>query len=1023
MSVKSICIAATAALLAIITVPASSQAASVTVNAASTGARMGSMHYGIFYEEINHAGDAGLWAELIKNRSFEDGTPTDGWTKLTTGGAAGTLTTDTNNQLNTYNKTELAVAVTAVGTGKCGVYNSGYYSLPITSGKAYNCVVYARKLSGFAGALSVRLEDSSSSASNTYTITNASLATTWTKYSFTLTATRTLSAARLAITTTSTGTFYLTFVSLMPADAIDGFRPDLLQMLKDLKPGFVRFPGGCYVEGNVLAEAWQWKGGIGAQEARRTHWNLWGYWNTNGLGLYEYLILCEKLGAEPLLVTNCGMSHSETVSGAALNPYVQDALDGIEFANGASTTTWGAQRAAMGHPAPFNLKYLEIGNENGGAVYNTNYGVFYTAIKAQYPTMNLVTNTTVSSKPMEILDEHYYTNPDWFAQQNHRYDSYSRTGPKIYVGEYAVTQGAGQGNLSAGLGEAMFMMGMERNADVVTMCSYAPLFVNVSNRAWNPDLIAFNATSSYGIPSYHVQKMLSNNRGDVNLATTSSGPVKSMDMLTGGVGVATWATASEYADVLVTNGSTTLYQSNFAGGTAGWTVEGGTWSVVSGNLQQSDAGSVDCRDVYYSPSWTDYTLTLKARKISGSEGFLIMFRVKDHDNWYWWNIGGWGNARTTVERCVSGGKSDACSSTSDIVTTNVWYYIKIVAQGSHIQCYLKQEGQTDYRLVHDFTDNASYPAFDAVATREDATGNILLKIVNRTSSTLTNTPISITGTGWPKAKATVATLTSASDMDENTIANPTKVSPAQTQLTGLSLPFNYTIQPYSLTILRLSPDVTDVATLAAARGTTADDVTVRVSGKALYYKSGTVGYIEETNRSSGTRIEGTIGAAVNNLVTVMGTMRTNSATGERYIECTDVSGTTPYTVRPLALNNKALGGGDFGLQGGVWGWGLHADPAGAPYRVWEKVGGLNNIGLLVTAWGKYVRVDSSTFTIDDGSDIKIKCVVPTGVILESTWHYVRVTGISSCEKVRVGDQDELHCILRVRSQSDIFAAN
>ena len=777
---------------------APAQSASVSVNAAATGTGIGAMHYGIFFEEINHAGNGGLWAELILNRSFENGNPLEGWTAVTNGTAGCNLTTDTSSPFNAYNVRELAVNVTSAGaSASCGVFNAGFYNLlPITSGKTYTCIIYARKAGGFAGDLSVRIEDASGAASDTKTISDASLASTWTKFSFALTATRTLPSARLAITTQSTGTFYLTYVSLMPDEAVDGFRPDLLQKLKDLKPGFVRFPGGCYVEGSTLANAWQGKGGIGPQEDRRTFKSFWGYWDNDALGIYEYLILCEKLGAEPLFVANVGMSTSDTVTGTALQPYLQDALDAIQFANGDTNTTWGAQRAAMGHPAPFNLKYLEIGNENGGNTYNLNYVAFSTAIRSNYPAISLVANVwgTPGNGPVDVVDEHYYKGADWFAQNAHYYDTYSRTGPKVYVGEYAVyTSGVGLGNLWGALGEAMWMMGMERNADVVTMCSYAPLFANVNGRNWNPDMICFDASSSYGTPSYYVQQMMSENRGDINLNTTASGPLKTVGMLNGGVGVGTYQTVAEFGDVLVTNGATVLYQSNFANNTAGWSVQGGSWAVNNGNLRQSDANYAGAHDDFYAKAWTNYTLTVKARKISGNEGFLVLFRVFDRQDYYWWNLGGWGNTESAVERAIGGGSRSVVSPmVSYSVQTNVWYYFKIVAQSNHYQCYVRTNTQSDYTLIHDFYDSPTSPGFDAVAARDETSGDILLKVVNRTTNTLVNTPIVVTNAGWPSMKAIVTTLTSASDTNENSLADPMNVSPAFTQLAGLSPSFNYT---------------------------------------------------------------------------------------------------------------------------------------------------------------------------------------------------------------------------------------
>ena len=320
---------------------------------------------------------------------------------------------------------------------------------------------------------------------------------------------------------------WLDVVSLFPEETYQGHacRTDLAQMLKDMQPAFVRFPGGCYVEGDELANAFRWKRTIGDVAERPGHWNLWGYRSNDGLGYLEYLQLCEDLGTEPLFVINCGMAHKDVVPMEQMPEFVQDALDAIEYANGdAGTTKWGKLRAEHGHPAPFGMKYIEIGNENGGPAYDERYALFYDAIKAKYPDINIVANVPTRQRPTEILDEHYYSLPEFFMSNAFRYDTYDRNGSHIYVGEYAVTQNAGQGNLRAAIGEAAFMTGMERNADVVVMSSYAPLFVNPGWRRWNPNAIVFDASRSYGTPSYHVQAMFAQHRPDVILPLELKSP-------------------------------------------------------------------------------------------------------------------------------------------------------------------------------------------------------------------------------------------------------------------------------------------------------------------------------------------------------------------------------------------------------------------------------------------------------------------------------------------------------------------
>jgi alpha-L-arabinofuranosidase len=309
-----------------------------------------------------------------------------------------------------------------------------------------------------------------------------------------------------------------------------GLRPDLAQVMADMKPGLFRFPGGSYSEGHVLAHAWRWKEHIGDVAERPGTWNIWGYRSTGALGFHEYLQLAEDLGAEPLYVAHVGMAEKDFVPMNELEPWIQDVLDAIEYANGPVTSKWGALRAKHGHPAPFNLKYVEVGNENGmgypwgggtRADYLPRYKAFYERIRAAYPQIVIVANIhTEPDVPADIVDEHYYETSDWFFQAATLYDTYDRAKPKVYVGEYAVKQDAENGNMRAALGEAAFLTGLERNADVVVMSSYAPLFANPHWQKWKPVAVLFDNFRTYVTPGYHVQVMFATNRPDVVLPVT-----------------------------------------------------------------------------------------------------------------------------------------------------------------------------------------------------------------------------------------------------------------------------------------------------------------------------------------------------------------------------------------------------------------------------------------------------------------------------------------------------------------------
>jgi alpha-L-arabinofuranosidase len=778
----------------------------ITIDAGRPGARISPHLFGIFFEEINHAGDGGLYAELVRNRSFEDRDTPEGWS------ADGPvkITLDADRPLNAAQKKSLRVEVTGAGGG---VSNGGYWGMAFEKGARYRLSFHARAREGFEGSLNVALEGEEL---RVYTPPGegapphvnlrqplaeaevTGLSGEWKSFTAVLEARASYPAGRLRITAERPGTYWLDVVSLFPEATWkgrpNGLRPDLARMLDEIQPAFVRFPGGCFVEGNRLSNATRWKQTIGDIAERPGHLNqIWSYRSTDGLGYHEYLQMCEDLGAAPLFVINCGMAHEDVVPMGDLDEWIQDALDAVEYASGPPDSRWGALRARHGHPAPFGLKYLEIGNENGGPAYEERYARFWDALKKGYPELKLIANVAVKSRPMDILDEHYYSSPEFFRSNASRYDGYDRQGPRIYVGEYACTQGCGNGNLIAALGEAAFMAGMERNSDVVVMASYAPLFVHVNDRKWNPDSICFDSHKSYGTPSYHVQKLFSRNRGDRVLPAKVESRRKAVAASPGAIGLGTWSTQAEYKDLKVEAGGQVLFESA-AGGEPAFKVFRGDWKSVDGAYRQSNRRE-DMRATAGDRSWTDYTYSVKARKIAGAEGFLIMFRVRDDRNWYWWNIGGWGNTRHAIEKSSGGSKTTIGRDVAGGVESGRWYDVKVELAGARIRCFL------DGRLIHDVEETPS-ALLEATAGLKESTGEIILKVVSFSEA---SEEVAIRLLGGPEVQAEASTivLTSAGPGDENSLEEPEKVAPKEGMFRGAGRLFNYTFPARSLTVLRI----------------------------------------------------------------------------------------------------------------------------------------------------------------------------------------------------------------------------
>lgn len=542
----------------------------LTAQPAKGGKKISPDLFGLFFEDINYSADGGLYAEQVQNRSFEynpterrEWNPYSYWEYISPGFSYGRISVETSDPVHSNNPHYMVLDVEHVGheakfTGESGVglKNSGFDGIVVKAGEKYNFSLFAKQMTDSPIELSVSLETRKGAV-----LAAGSVSTTsknWQKYTTTLTATASNDTASLVVLAKTNGKLAMDMISLFPEKTFksrpNGLRADLAQMLADMKPRFIRFPGGCLVHGDGLGNMYRWKNTIGPVQERKEQRNIWGYHQTVGLGYFEYFQFCEDIGAKPLPVLPAAVSCQNsggtwTIGGTGqralplteMQDYIQEILDLIEWANGPETSTWGAKRAAAGHPAPFNLEYVGIGNEDKiTPEFEERFTMISKVVKEKHPEITIVGTAgpfhsgedfdkgwkIANDLNIPVVDEHYYTDPKWFIDNQHRYDSYKRNAGEVYLGEYA-----SWGNkMSNAISEAAYMTSLERNGDVVRMASYAPLLAKKNFTQWKTDMIFFDNVTLCPTPNYFVQKMFSANQGDYYFDKVISKDEKDINM-------------------------------------------------------------------------------------------------------------------------------------------------------------------------------------------------------------------------------------------------------------------------------------------------------------------------------------------------------------------------------------------------------------------------------------------------------------------------------------------------------------
>lgn len=853
----------------------------LSIDAADEVHEISDLLYGIFFEDINFAADGGLYAEKVVNRSFEfgelaEGDELHGWSsvgkadyEVTIGDAEGGLNVNNTNYLVINNTTG----------EKSGVANKGFLEgMAIEKGVTYDFSVYAKSPDSYAADITVRLVAGGNIAAEA---TISGIGTEWAKYEAALTSDITATSDVYLQVLIDNGEVALDMVSLMPPTYKNhGLRADLAQKLAELEPAFLRFPGGCIIEGYDKETAYNWKDSIatgpdglplefngkyGDIAARPYGINLWTNiaatedplpcYMSYGLGFYEYFLLAEDIGAIGVPVLNCGLYCQMRGKGPVdmytpeFEQYLQDMVDLVEFCRGDETTTWGKVRASLGHPEPFELKYICIGNENEGQVYFERYAAFLERFNEEkeknpelYEGLELIYSSgadDATSGPNYFAsyeyaydyikengisledfagatDHHYYNEPSWFLKNADHYDekNYSRDyegmtdthyggGIKVFVGEYA----ARSNRLEAALAEAAYMTGLERNGDIVEMAAYAPLFGNLTATHWAPNLIWFNNHLSTGSINYYMQKLFSTNAGTTLLGSELKGADIPDEDLKGMVGLGTWYTKAEFDNIKVTDNETgkTLASDNFTVPNFWWDfyeVSPGDWKEKNGKLIQQATElayhEYGASAFYGNADWSNYTYTFEATKLEGAEGFYIPFLIEDEQNMFFWNIGGWGNTQSGLQRVENGAKTGSIPGTiSDFtVEDGVTYEIKLVVDGINIKGYIDGELQFSY----DAESGTNAESYQVVST--DESGDIIIKLVNVTGEDRAFA-IDLKNADIDGTTASVYQVAGDSLNNDNILGAKEDCVMTEFTVEGISEQFNYTVPQYSATVIRI----------------------------------------------------------------------------------------------------------------------------------------------------------------------------------------------------------------------------
>lgn len=837
--------------------------------------------FGVFFEDINFAADGGLYAEMVVNRSFEftELAANDalyGWN--TVGGASARVEAGAEDALNANNPNYLVLSNSS--NAPAGIENVGFLDgMAIEENAKYNFSVYAKDLDG-CGGVTVRL------AVGGETVAEGrieALTADWQKYELVLTAGKTDFENTTLQVLIDGGSAAFDMISLFPDDTFkgreNGMRKDLGKMLEELEPKFLRFPGGCVIEGYDYETLYNWKnsigtgpdglplefnGGYGDVAARKQGINLWTNvaatddpypcFMSYGLGFYEYFQLAEDIGAIGVPVINCGIYCQMRGRGPVdmnsdeFKQYVQDMHDLIEFCRGDESTTWGKVRVSLGHPAAFELKYICIGNEQEGEVYFERYQAFldsFNEAKKQNPKLyegieliysagasdgthgenylksyeyakEQLGNSDIAEDFAGATDQHYYNQPEWFLKNTDYYDeaNYRRSvdemtdtpyggGIQVFLGEYA----AKSNTLKAALAEAAYMTGLERNGDIVRMAAYAPLFGNLTATHWSPDLIWFNNHQVTGSISYYVQKLFSNNAGTKLLSSTLDGAKVVQKPLSGRIGIGTWYTAAEFDNVKIVSNETgkTLGSDKFSLPLNFWwnwenIYDSNDFEIKNGKLVQTntwmpytETGMVayfGCDD------WSNYTYTVEATKLDGDEGFIIPFAVKDSQNCWFWNIGGWGNTVSCLQQIENGAKSKILDTEKPcVIETGKTYNLKVVVSGTEVKCYIDDVLYIDY----DTASNAEAEAYHVVSTSEN--GDVIIKIVNVTETSRVFA-VDLNGASV-KSTAFINQVAGNSLANDNILGAKEDCIMEEFTASGFSDKFNYTVPQYSVTCIRL----------------------------------------------------------------------------------------------------------------------------------------------------------------------------------------------------------------------------